>query len=298
MSAIKLMRELALRKKQVTDWTDDEVRRAKNELRACFDNFQETLDKASIEGQSIYIKEHVHCLIDPPTLNESVFGSDSSRGAIEPWLLGTSGSYGEETRSRLNETLFPDEFWKTWLPTFLIRHPALAFPSLLRVTLELEGTGDENEDKHLGQHCLTMRWTRSLYDWYADNMSQVPPAQTDPSVVWPIILDADDIMANREVVVKYCELLGMDLSRLAFSWTPASDDQQSQMEGFRKRYLATLLASGGIVKDKVAGDGIDLEKEAKSWREEFGGRAGDRLERLVKDAMPDYEFLKARRLTA
>jgi hypothetical protein len=59
----------------------------------------------------------------------------------------------------------------------------------------------------------------------------------------------------------------------------------------------TLLSSEGIDAGKVAGD-VDLDEQATKWRWEFGETTGRRLEMLVRDAMPDYEYLKARRLRA
>jgi len=38
-----------------------------------------------------------------------------------------------------NETVLPDEVQRQWNPTFLVRHPALASPSLYRTTVDLQG---------------------------------------------------------------------------------------------------------------------------------------------------------------
>ncbi|KAK2870578.1 hypothetical protein FQN49_003074 [Arthroderma sp. PD_2] len=296
LPSVKLMTDLNLRMKGVAEWTEDETEQVRQSYQDSFDGFQRHLETASSQRRSVFIKEHVHFLIEPAALSRLVFGpSRVEPDALRP--MQVRESHGREpTRSPLNQTVLSDEFLRTWLPTFLIRHPALAFPSLYRALLELEGPEDEQEADSLGEHCMTLCWTRTLYDWYVQNLTEAQ-SYVDGCVTWPIVLDADDVMTDPGVVVRFCEIMGMDASQLAFSWTPASTKQQTQMDPFTKRYLSTLLSSGGIVKGKTSAN-IDIEHEAKNWRTEFGDRAGRRIERLVKEAMPDYKFLKAKRLTA
>ncbi|KAM5457390.1 hypothetical protein MaudCBS49596_000585 [Microsporum audouinii] len=296
LPTIKLMTDLGLRAKGVADWTADEIEQVRRSYQECFEGFQEYLETASSLRRSVFIKEHVHFLVEPTALSELVFGPNSRANEV-PWTMQIPESYGPDPkRSFLNQTVLPDGFLKTWSPAFLIRHPALAFPSLYRALYELERPANEEEADSLGEHCMTLRWTRSLYDWYSRNLTATE-SYIDGRVTWPIILDADDIMTDPDVVVRFCEMMGMDPSQLCFSWTPATVNQKTQMDPFTKRYLSTLLASGGIVQGKTSTT-IDLEKEAKKWRTEFGDRAGRRIERLVKEAMPDYKFLKSRRLTS
>ncbi|EFR01882.1 hypothetical protein MGYG_04882 [Nannizzia gypsea CBS 118893] len=295
LPTIKLMTDLGLRSKGIADWTQDEIQQVQQSYQDCFDEFQEYLEVASSERRSVVIKEHVHFLVEPTALSELVFGTNNTPQDI-PWTMQIPESYGlEPKRSLLNQTVMPDEFLKTWSPAFLIRHPALAFPSLYRALCELETPANDEEADSLGEHCMTLRWTRALYDWYSRNLTATE-SYIDGRTTWPIVLDADDIMTDPDVVVRFAEIMGMDVSQLSFSWTPASMKQKKQMDPFTKRYLSTLLSSGGIVQGKIAGS-IDIESEAKKWCLEFGYRAGKRIERLVREAMPDYKFLKSRRLT-
>ncbi|KAF4219340.1 hypothetical protein CNMCM8980_003071 [Aspergillus fumigatiaffinis] len=296
LPVIKLITDLRLRKKEVTIWTEEEITQVKCSYQECFDGFLDYLDKASRDGCSVFIKEHVHFLINPTTLSRFTFGDPVQDTTGPSWMLQhLPESLAEKTFVTLslpNETILPDEFLRSWQPTFLIRHPALAFPSLYRALLELEGTGNPREDEQLGQHCMTLHWTRNLYEWYVRESTC-----TDKDTTWPLVLDADDIMADPGLVKHYCQLLGMDPSLVSRSWTPVSKEQLIHMDVFTKRYLSTLLASEGIIMGKVAGD-VNIEKEAEMWCKEFGERAGRRIERLVRESMPDYEFLKARRLRA
>jgi hypothetical protein len=59
----------------------------------------------------------------------------------------------------------------------------------------------------------------------------------------------------------------------------------------------TLRASKGIIKEKAPAT-VDIDVEAEKWKEEFGPEAAAMVEKAVRDAMPDYEYLKERRLKA
>ncbi|KAJ5948575.1 hypothetical protein N7454_001882 [Penicillium verhagenii] len=60
--------------------------------------------------------------------------------------------------------------------------------------------------------------------------------------------------------------------------------------------LSTLENSSGIVRDKAPED-VDIDAEAAKWRVEFGEEIGGLVEEYVRKSMPDYEYLKARRIT-
>jgi hypothetical protein len=60
--------------------------------------------------------------------------------------------------------------------------------------------------------------------------------------------------------------------------------------------LSTLLGSTGVIKDKTP-TVVDVAAEAKQWKEEFGEELAYMLETTVRDAMPDYEYLRSRRIT-
>lgn len=62
-----------------------------------------------------------------------------------------------------------------------------------------------------------------------------------------------------------------------------------------QRMLSTISASSGIITGKTWIN-LDIDTGAKKWKEEFGEQEGENVERLVRAAMPDYEFMKAKRL--
>jgi hypothetical protein len=103
------------------------------------------------------------------------------------------------------------------------------------------------------------------------------------------------------VIAKWCRISGLDENKLLDEWKPATQEELDRFPAKDKektiRFLSSLSASSGIMNDKIAGE-IDIKKEGLKWREEFGEDVGKQMEGLVMAAMPDYEYLKARRLRA
>jgi hypothetical protein len=54
---------------------------------------------------------------------------------------------------------------------------------------------------------MTFTWQRRPYDWYRERLSG---ESTDEGVSWPVIMDADGIIADLAVVVRYCLETGKD----------------------------------------------------------------------------------------
>jgi hypothetical protein len=105
-------------------------------------------------------------------------------------------------------------------------------------------------------------------------------------------------MLEPKVIMKFCRLVGLDTTKLSFTWMAASEDDLEKMPHTNsKRMQSTLLASTGIMSDKISTN-ININEEAKKWRQEFNGPEAEELERLVRAAMPDYEYLKERRMKA
>lgn len=92
-------------------------------------------DQAESRGLNVFAKEHAPWLMKPVSETNFVFGPGSTDE--EPWTVQTP--IGISRRTQLNETVLPDHFLNAWLPTVLIRHPALVFPSSYRTLVDLEG---------------------------------------------------------------------------------------------------------------------------------------------------------------
>lgn len=273
--------------KPVIDWTEEDRSQMEKVHQECFDALQDHIAAAEEEGQTVFVKEHA-VMLDSYIIESQYMYGPEGVGGSSPEILAMRG-VSNPTRSPLNLTCLPDEFLQTWSPTFLIRHPAMMLPSLYRTAISDLGTetfGRPNNEPLKIE--TTLKWSRALYDFYVSYFGE--------GSSWPVVLDADDIMTNPDVVAKYAKLVGFDPNKLCFSWNKASEEKLKQTSTIEKRMLSTLYSSSKIDTGKVAGS-IDIDQEAVKWRSEFGEEAGKKMEKWVRDAMPDYEFMHAKRLT-
>lgn len=280
------MRRMMMLTKSMSEWTEEETKELEAVHQECFDKLQDYVEAAEKEGQKIFVKEHAMMFNQTFFESQYNFGAESVAGK-QPSLLAQRG-VENPTRSSHNITWLPDEFLQLWKPTFLIRNPAMMLPSLYRTCLneaEAEGFRRPTNEPMLNE--TTMKWNRTLFDFYENYYSG--------DSQWPIVLDADDVMTNPAVVLKYAELAGLDAEKVRFSWDKASEETLKSLSSRESRMLSSINASSKVDSSKVAGN-IDLDKEAAKWREEFGEEGGRKLERWVREAMPHYEYMHARRL--
>ncbi|KAK2769726.1 hypothetical protein FQN53_005946 [Emmonsiellopsis sp. PD_33] len=152
---------------------------------------------------------------------------------------------------------------------------------------------------------MTLTWTRGLYDWYMklwDHLAAAAaPAANQHDVhkltPKPIILDADDLITNPEIVIHLCDTVGLDSTKVQFTW----DTRDEPMEGMgpsdreiHMRARTTLYSSTGIMAEKSF-CGLTVDGEVAKWKVEFGEVDGRKLERWVWEAMSDYEYLWEKR---
>lgn len=283
--------QLRLRGRHVEDWTQDERAQTMRCYQACFDELEGHLKRAEADGRIVFVKEHAGFMTEPTAQTRFLFGQDSVKES--PWTVQVPSTYGPGTHSSLNETVMPDEFLQTWRPTFLIRHPALVFPSHYRTIRDTEGAEVAGTEESYMALNMTMHWSRTPYDWYTQHFGG-SGSEPDGGVTWPLVVDADDMMAQPEMVAPLCEIVGMDAARLPFSRETVSEEDQAQQSPVERRMRDTLNASVGVVEGKTW-TGLDVAAEAKKWREEFGQRDGESMGRWVRAAMADHEFMRARR---
>ena len=275
--------------RHVDEWTQEESAALRESYQKCYEAFQTEADDAAAKGKNMFVKEHVSWLVEPVAETEFQFGDGTT--LQPPWTVqARSQAFSANTHSPLNKTVLPDEVLNSWMPTFLIRHPALVFPSNYRACRDNEGQEAAKVDPgHTVE--MTIYWSRSLYDWY---LNQSDSSGRDGRI-WPIILDATDVITKPSLVKKYARMIGLDPSKLRLAWEPAGKEELAKMSGVERRMRSTLSASTGILKDKAATD-LDMDVEVVKWKEEFGIDEAEKIERWVRAAMPDYEYMREKRL--
>lgn len=290
--------------KNVDQLSEEEVAKMKQAVQSCADTVGQHISEAKKLGKSAVVKEHATFLTNPVAMTKFLYGPESTtqqHWSVEPSPAAFSGYKATDqssTHSLDNETILSDEFLKAWKPTFLIRSPLAAFASFYRAIKGNLGGAEPSEELVRSQ--LTLHFNRALYDWYARQFEANANAQDghvhkDEDATWPIVLDADDIMSEPGVTMRFAEIIGLDPAKLQYSWDTTSQESLEAMTPENRLMLSTLLASSGINKSKLASN-LSLETEAAKWREEFGEEIAGLIERCVRDALPDYEFMKSKRL--
>ncbi|KAI8649023.1 hypothetical protein NCS55_01475700 [Fusarium keratoplasticum] len=272
-----ILKRYAVQGKPVSEWTTEEKKDIDEVEQQCFDNLLDYIKKAENEGQLVLFKEHALLL------NHPFFESEFAHG--KGTMIGEPTALGSGTRSPLNKTVLSDELLQTFKPTFLIRHPALSLASMYRAARSDVLGRTDKEPSIIERSSI---WNRTLFDFYE--------AEHGSGGERPLVLDADDMMTSPELMSKYARLAGLDPDKLRFSWEKASQEELSNMSAMARMMLSSLSASDSVNLDKVAGN-LDIAKEAAKWRVEFGDEDGSKLESWVRAAMPDYEYMRSKRLT-
>lgn len=291
--------------KAIGEWSTEE----KTEVREAFDravtDLEEHTARARAENKIMFAKEHAFWFLNPAFFSSMTHGAVSDED-LQNFQITMPERYGSsQSFSPNNSTVVPDEYLRTWQWAFIIRHPALAWPSLYRAMQKMCKAGfiEDDDAKGVSLTNMSMKWTRKLVDWCLE--------QPDAPVT-PLIIDANDVIHNPAAVIKFCERAGLDTGSMQFewkgnekksdTWTPDRAGVDNPAELARQKnaasiMLSTLEGSTGIDKGKAPVD-IDIDAEAAKWKVEFGDEVAGLLEKATRDAMPDYEYLKAKRVTA
>jgi hypothetical protein len=277
LSALSYRYEHMTYARPITEWSNDEFEGMNNILQESLITWKKWVEDAELAGGGTFIKEHINFMLRPEVESNFLFHDDK-----------TYEDLGN------NPTCIPDTFLAKIRPTFLIRHPALVIPSLMRVALDLEGMeivltrSSENSMRIEGSY----HWHVALYR-YLLNLPSCPYTTGVAGVTYPIILDASDL-SKPDLMSKYARVVGLDWARLQFKWESAHSEKVGKTEA---RMKDTILQSEGVVMEKLGGFAkVDIEENEKIWKREFGEILGTRVARLVRDATPDYEWLAERRL--
>ena len=298
LTAFIRVSESNLHNAHVDDWTEEERKQVKSLYQDAFDELQSFIDQARTTNKILFVKEHASILANP--MKQSQYAWDRNITHDFDWKLHMPLYSEVEPRySPLNDTVLPDALLHQIRPTFLIRHPALVFPSNYRVIAKTKEPEAEAMKYEAFNIAMTMRWSRRLYDFY-NTGSALASGSSQPQA---IIIDAYDVINTpRQLLPRFCALTGLDSSKLSFSWQRTPDEIRERLTRAKgtaaASYLSTIWASEGIIKEKAiySPEDIDIGLEACQWRKEFGEGEAKKLEEWVRQAMPDYIYMWERRL--
>ncbi|KAJ6110729.1 hypothetical protein N7486_002964 [Penicillium sp. IBT 16267x] len=294
--------------KPAAQWTEQEKQNVKAIYQSCVDNIEIAAAQAKASNNMMFIKEHAFWIFGPAAFQKKLTGVHDEE-FLNAFRVHTPEIYGPtRTYASSNETIFSDEYLRSWKMGFVIRHPALSLPSFWRALLEIAKLGiiDEDAVEATTVTSMGMCWARSLYDWCLEQpgLSRLPP-----------IVDAYDLINNPDVVVRFAEETGLDPKALQFQWesqdhekrpdfwasnhakaTLAGDDVEGSHIRAANVMLTTLSSSLGMIQNRTPAE-VDIAVEAEKWKVEFGVQVAGVIEKAVLESMPDYQYLKARRIT-
>lgn len=289
--AMAYVRDARLLDRSPQNWTPDEITSLRQKFQECSENLLKLLATAKDQRKLAVIKEHAGFMTSPTARSNFVHGQEDIKNfwkfkVLQPYSLAVPDGLP------LNHCVLPDGLLLRCTPAFLIRHPALAFPSFYRVMLSFVNGDQSKLDTDVADliDTCTLRWTRNIHDWYVAAWTALG-AETKQ----PIILDADDIVNHPDIVLRFCELTGLDPTKVKFQWDAMQGDKLADHGAVRMHTRATLLTSSGIIQGNTF-ERLSIEGEVEKWKEEFGDSTARKLRRWVGSAMGDYEYLADRRL--
>ncbi|KNG50003.1 hypothetical protein DDE82_004622 [Stemphylium lycopersici] len=260
----------------LSQWPEADCKALYESFETAWGKMQDEMDDAQKNGKQVFIKEHVPFLSAPDRFFRALHPTDK----LDALFVHERGTTPDKVHT--NPTSLPDTFLLKFQPIFQIRHPVLMFPSLIRAQKDVKCLSDVLGP--FSKIMLHLRHTRELYDWYVAHGATVN--------VTPRIIDADDIMNSPETVRLLCKQTGLDPDSVAYEW-----ESREVKDPLQARFLSTIAASKGIIPG-LAAKGKSVETEQGKWIEEFGEKEGRLLAKFVESAMPDYEYLYARRTVA
>lgn len=180
-------------------------------------------DDHAVQGRIPFIKDHAHCVLQPALTAALV-----APGGPPPALPA-------------NPTAWPDAFFESLTPVFLIRHPARMVPSCLRAGQHVFGIGPADEDFR-AQTSLGL--ARAIFDAYDalyrrrrrrrqeeeeddnDGSSSGPGPDDVATHSHPLVVDAEDVIHHTEALLpRLCAALGLDPASVRYNWDPVPREQ-------------------------------------------------------------------------
>jgi hypothetical protein len=251
LPVVQRVTELKLHGKPVPEWTEIERALIKTTYHECFGRFVKYTIDAQSARKNAFANEHASFFFGSPGLAEVAY--PGKKDTEQVWMNKYSGGM-QGTRSVLNNTFMPDEFLNITHPIFLIRHPAVSFPSFERQMLALPSKGWVSaEERNIA---MTYSFTRSLYSYYSNHYAKNP---SKDGVKWPLVIDADDMINHQDLLLDIGELMHLQRTKMQFKWDKKTPKQLAELPVAMTTMMGTLNASTGIQTDQHRCRGEEVE---------------------------------------
>lgn len=188
--------------------------------------------------------------------------------------------------------MIPDSFLLSAVPIFIIRHPLMQTESWYRANVRV---GPVDITSPLCKISANTNYCRQLFDWYQSQMTADAysgPNPKGPGPFPPIVVDADDLLEGKDTIERICDRANFAKDKVLYSWDTVEDESRTVIE---RSYLKGLWESTGVDKSKSS-KGVTAEAKHAAWKEEFGQEVADFLLASANRHMPDYEYMKARKI--
>ncbi|KAN0070811.1 P-loop containing nucleoside triphosphate hydrolase protein [Elaphomyces granulatus] len=306
---------------------DEQARVSSGFSASTFKTVFERLEKESLEGKRLFIKDIIHYLLPPsgqpasiaPSLqrtkrgigtgesiyvNDMTTGSSSTRKA-RPYPYSTAPEQG-------NPTVAPIELLAQFHFTFLIRDPHYSIPSYYRCTVPPldRVTGfyefDPSEAGYdevrrafdylrkaglVGPHVAT-----NEVDEDAPNNTTVALDLSDAHAkeVEICVVDADDLLDKPAAMVEaFCKSVGLEYEPGMLSWDTEEDHRMAK-EAFQKwnGFHDDAIQSKRLsARSHTMTPTSEAEFDA-DWRAKYGEEGARIIRETVDRNMPDYMYMK------
>ncbi|KAM3512698.1 hypothetical protein MY11210_003651 [Beauveria gryllotalpidicola] len=259
------------------------------QLREGFAKMEAARETAHRNGNALFLKSHCAQIWEPSCLYEA---TKKGQFAAEFTLSDSSSSAPAAAPPRTNPTMLPDTYLLSFVPIFLVRHPALMVDSWFRTETRAGHPPDPSLTTRARSQGLGL--ARALYDWYAAVLESAPAPAPDRAPGCkgvPIVVDADDVLEG-DTVRRLAAAIGMDPAQVLRGWEAQSTEGMAPLD---RSYMQGICESTGIDTSKSARR-LDLEARYRSWRETYGVEAGEYMVKVTESYLPDYEYMKSKKM--
>lgn len=102
----------------------------------------------------------------------------------------------------------------------------------------------------LAKLTMTLAWTHSLRGFFFENRHALPRVQEQRSL-WPLILEAEDVISNPGVLRAFCDRIGMNADKIRTFWGAVAPDDTAGIDATKRVRQSTLVESSGIIAERL-----------------------------------------------